>query len=55
MPATSERQRRMMGADLARLRAGKTTRTGMTAAQLRDFATMKKKHRKPGLMEALGR
>ena len=28
MPAKSEKQRKMMGADLARRRAGKTTRTG---------------------------
>ena len=27
-----------MGADLARLRAGKRTRTGMKESQLRDFA-----------------
>jgi hypothetical protein len=38
MPARSERQRKMMGADLARLRAGRETRTGMTESQLRDFA-----------------
>jgi hypothetical protein len=38
MPAKSERQRKMMGADLARRRAGKTTRTGMTESQLEDFA-----------------
>jgi hypothetical protein len=38
MPSTSERQRRFMGAELARKRAGKKTRTGMSAKQLRDFA-----------------
>lgn len=38
MPSKSERQRKKMGADLARLRAGKRTETGMTEAQLRDFA-----------------
>ena len=38
MPAVSEKQRRMMGADLGRLRAGKQTQTGMTEAQLEDFA-----------------
>ncbi len=38
MPAVSQVQQAMMGADLARLRAGKRTRTGMSAAQLRDYA-----------------
>ena len=38
MPAKSEKQRKLMGADLARARAGKRTRTGMTQEQLRDFA-----------------
>jgi hypothetical protein len=38
MPPKSERQRKKMGADLARARAGKTTETGMSEAQLRDFA-----------------
>ena len=39
MPATSEKQRRFMGADLARSRSGKKTRTGMSAAQLSDYAS----------------
>jgi len=43
MPATSEAQRRFMGAELARLRAGKKTQTGMSEAQLRDFARKKRK------------
>ena len=43
MPATSERQRKFMGAELARLRAGKRTVTGMSEGQLRDFARKKKK------------
>jgi hypothetical protein len=38
MPATSERQRKFMGAELGRLRAGKKTKTGMSEEQLRDFA-----------------
>lgn len=37
-PPVSEKQRRFMGAELARRRAGKTTKTHMTEAQLRDFA-----------------
>lgn len=43
MPAVSEKQRRFMGAELARLRAGKRTRTGMSESQLRDFARKPKK------------
>jgi len=38
-PAVSEKQRRMMGADLARARAGKKTRTGMSIEELRHFAS----------------
>ena len=38
MPAVSLKQRRLAGADLARKRAGKPTMTGMSEAQLRDFA-----------------
>lgn len=43
MPTVSERQRRMMGADLARARAGKKTRTGMSQAQLEEHLTGSKK------------
>lgn len=38
MPSVSERQRRFMGAELARKRAGEQTRTGMTESQLKDFS-----------------
>jgi hypothetical protein len=38
MPSESDAQRRFMGADLGRLRAGKPTKTGMHEGQLRDFA-----------------
>ena len=38
MPAASKKQQMMMGADLARARAGKKTRTGMSAAKLAEFA-----------------
>lgn len=37
-PPSTERQRRFMGAELARKRAGKKTRTGMRESQLREFA-----------------
>ncbi len=43
MPAKSEKQRRFMGAELARKRKGKKTKTGMTEKQLHDFAKKKKK------------
>jgi len=43
MPAVSKAQQRYMGAELARKRAGRKTRTGMTEEQLRDFAATKRK------------
>ena len=39
MPAKSEKQRKFMGAELGRLRAGKETRTSMSEDQLGDFAS----------------
>jgi len=38
MPSISEKQRRFMGSELGRHRAGKKTRTGMSEQQLREFA-----------------
>ena len=38
MPAETEKQRRFMGADYARAKAGEKTKTGMSLKQLRDFA-----------------
>ena len=38
MPAVSARQQRFMGADYARAKAGKPTRTGLSARKLREFA-----------------
>jgi hypothetical protein len=38
MPSRTERQRRFMGAELARARKGKKTRTGMSITKLRHFA-----------------
>ena len=46
MPAKSESQRRFMGAELARKRAGKRTRTGMSESQLHDFASQVKSVKK---------
>lgn len=45
MPAYSERQRRFMGAELGRKRAGKPTRTGMDENQLEDYARKPKRKR----------
>jgi hypothetical protein len=39
MPAKSEKQRKFMGAELARKRAGKKTRTGMSEKQLEENAS----------------
>lgn len=46
MPAISEKQRKFMGSELARKRAGKKTSTGMSESQLRDFARKSKSKRK---------
>ncbi len=43
MPAVSKRQQMFMGAELARKRTGKKTKTGMSTSQLRDFAKTKRK------------
>lgn len=43
MPAKSKAQQEMMGADLRRARAGKKTRTGMSIAQLKEFAGTKRR------------
>lgn len=45
MPSNTERQRKFMGAELARLRRGEKTVTGMSEAQLRDFARKPKRKR----------
>jgi hypothetical protein len=46
MPAKSEKQRKFMGAELARKRAGKKTQTGMNEKELEEFASKKKKGKK---------
>jgi len=43
MPAKSKKQQMMMGADLARSRAGKATRTGMSTEKLKEFASIQQK------------
>ncbi len=43
MPSKTKKQRRFMGAELARKRAGKKTKTGMSEGQLSEFAKGKKK------------
>jgi hypothetical protein len=42
MPSKSGKQRRFMGMELAKAKAGKKTKTGMSVEQLRDFAKKKK-------------
>jgi len=43
MPAKSKKQQQFMGAELARKRAGKRTKTKMTAKQLEEYASTKHK------------
>ena len=42
MPAKTEKQRRFMGAELARARAGVKTRTGMSEDKLSEYASVYK-------------
>lgn len=46
MPATSEKQRKFMGAELARKRSGQKTKTGMNEKQLKEFASKVKTGKK---------
>ena len=43
MPAVSKKQQRFMGAELARKRAGKKTKTKMSEKSLSEFAGTKRK------------
>ena len=43
MPAKSEKQRKFMGAELARKREGKKTKTGMSEKKLEEYASKGKK------------
>ncbi len=43
MPSVSKAQQRLMGAELARRRAGKKTKTKMSEKQLEDFASTRRK------------
>jgi hypothetical protein len=43
MPAKTEKQRKFMGAELARKREGKKTQTGMSEKELEKFASKTKK------------
>jgi hypothetical protein len=42
MPAKTEKQRKFMGAELARKRAGKRTKTGMSEKKLEKMGSKKK-------------
>ena len=44
MPAVSKKQQAFMGAELARKRKGKKTKSGMSTSQLKDFASTKTSH-----------
>jgi len=41
MPAKTEKQRRFFGAELARKRAGKKTKTGLSEKHIREYAKKK--------------
>ena len=43
MPAKSKKQQQFMGAELARKRAGKRTKTKMSERQLEEYASTKHK------------
>jgi len=43
MPAKTRRQQKFFGADLARKRAGKKTRTGMSERKLKEHARKRKR------------
>jgi hypothetical protein len=47
MPATSDKQRRFMGMELAAKRAGKPTQTKMSEQQLADFAAATLEPKRP--------
>ena len=47
MPPVSKAQQRFMGAELARKRAGKSTKTEMSEQQLREFAAKPKGKKLP--------
>lgn len=46
MPAKTKRQRRFFGAELARARAGKKTKTGLSKSKLKEFAKKPKGKKK---------
>ena len=48
MPATSEKQRRFMCADMGRAEKGERTKTGMSKEKLHDFCSKPKRHNTPG-------
>jgi hypothetical protein len=45
VPAKTEKQRKFMGAELARKRAGKKTRTQMSEKELAKYASKSKKRK----------
>jgi hypothetical protein len=55
MPSKSRAQQRLMGADLARARAGKETRTGMGAEKLEEMAQKPKGKTLPARKKSKGK
>lgn len=43
MPSVSQAEQKFMGADYARAKKGKKTKTGMSIGQLKEFASTKRK------------
>lgn len=46
MPAKTEKQKKLYGADLARAKKGKKTRTGMSEEQLKEMLYLKPSKKK---------
>jgi hypothetical protein len=55
MPASSEKQRRFMAAELGRLRGGAETKTHMSESQLKDFTSKPLSKSKPSSKHVTGR
>ena len=54
MPSVSDRQRRFFMADLTRAKAGKRTKTGMSAGKLEEYKHVKSKMPAGGSMSPKG-
>lgn len=52
MPSVSGKQQRFFGAELARIRSGKKSKTGMSEGKVRDYAR-KARPKQPNLSDGL--